>query len=284
MNNQTAIITGASSGFGLLTVVELAKRGFSVIATMRNLESKETIIELCKHEGMENRLHFIQLDVTCPKSIENFSVQIAELPTIDILINNAGFALGGFCEEVSVLEYKEQFETNFFGVIAVTQAVLPYMRKQQHGKIINLSSISGKMGFPGLSPYVASKHALEGWTECLRYEVKPIGIDVALVEPGSFKTNIWSRGKRIAERSRLSTSPYSTYMISIENELEKSKSSHGDPSDVATLIADICTHNKCKKFRFPIGKSVKLSFFLKMIIPWNLWEKIYFKKLGSHKS
>ncbi|CAM3993769.1 SDR family oxidoreductase [Lederbergia lenta] len=283
MNNQTVVITGASSGFGLMASLELAKRGFSVIATMRNLENRDTIITLCKQMGIKNKLSFYQLDVTSAQSVENFSVQLRKLPKIDILINNAGFALGGFCEEISISEYKEQFETNLFGVISVTQVVLPRMRKQGYGKIINVSSISGKMGFPGLSPYVASKHALEGWTECLRLEVKPFGIDVALIEPGSFQTNIWSQGKRIAERSKLHTSPYSSYMQSIENELEESQNSYGNPNVVASLIADLCSQKQWKKLRYPIGKGVRLNFFLKSIIPWNMWEKIFLNKLGMDK-
>ncbi|MBS4176777.1 oxidoreductase [Lederbergia citrea] len=281
MKNKTAIITGASSGFGLLTTLELAKRGFSVIATMRNLESKRTIIELCKQHGVETNLTYMQLDVTCAESINSFSAQLTAFSSVDILINNAGYALGGFCEEVSIQEYKEQFETNFFGAISVTQAVLPYMRKQKHGKIINMSSISGKIGFPGLSPYVSSKYAFEGWTECLRLEVKPYGIDVALVEPGSFQTNIWSKGKKIAEKSQINTSPYFSYLQAIENELGRGKGKYGNPQIVALLIAELCSEKEFRRLRYPIGKGVKLAFFLKTILPWIAWEKLFYKRLGT---
>ena len=280
---KTAVVTGASSGFGLLTAVELAKRGFSVIATMRNLDNKKAIIRLCKLNHVEKQLTCLQLDVTDAVSIENFKANLATLPSIDILINNAGFALGGFCEEVSLQEYQEQFNTNFFGVIAVTQAVLPYMRKQKEGKVINMSSISGKIGFPGLSPYVSSKHALEGWSECLRLEVKPFGIDVALIEPGSFQTNIWSSGKRMAKQSNCTDSPYFSYMHAMENELEKGKSTHEDPQKVASFIADLCSRKELRKLRYPIGKGVKFSFFLKEWIPWRIWENIFLNRLGRKK-
>ncbi|MBS4217448.1 oxidoreductase [Bacillus sp. FJAT-49711] len=278
--NKTAIITGASSGFGMLATVELAKKGFSVIATMRNMQNKDTIIELCKQESITSKISFIQLDVTDQQSIEHFSSQLSQLSSINVLINNAGFAFGGFCEETSILEYKEQFNTNFFGLIEVTQAVLPYMRKQRRGKIINISSISGKMGFPGLSPYVASKHALEGWSECLRLEVKPFGIDVALIEPGSYKTNIWTKGKRIAKNSMLDTSPYSFYLKAIEKELESGTSNYGNPQDVAQLIVDLCSRKELSKLRYPIGKGVKASLIMKNMIPWKVWEKIFHKKLN----
>ncbi|MBS4209934.1 SDR family oxidoreductase [Bacillus sp. FJAT-50079] len=283
MKKLTAIITGASSGFGLLTAIELAKHGFTVIATMRDLTNKDTIIKLCKQGDVENQLHFLQLDVTSETSIEQFSRELTHFSSIDILINNAGVAYGGFSEEVSMKEYKEQFETNFFGAIAVTQAVLPYMRKQRKGKIINVSSISGKVGFPGLSPYVASKHALEGWSECLRLEVKPFGIDVGIIEPGSFQTNIWTRGKRIAEKSQLSSSAYFSYMQALEKELEKGQANYGDPAQIARLIAHMCSKKEWKKLRYPIGKGVKLSLFLKMLIPWSIWEKIFYKKLAVNK-
>ncbi|MBW8351241.1 SDR family oxidoreductase [Bacillus sp. IITD106] len=278
--DKTVIITGASSGFGLLATLELARNDFSVIATMRDLRNKDTIIKLCKQDSILSKITFIQLDVSNNESIEQFARQLTILPSVDILINNAGFALGGFCEETTISEYEEQFQTNFFGLIEVTQAVLPYMRKQRSGKVINMSSISGKIGFPGLSPYVASKHALEGWSECLRLEVKPFGIDVALIEPGSFSTNIWTKGKKIAEKSTDVTSPYFSYMEAIEKELESGKSNYGDPREVANLIVNLCSKKEMAKLRYPIGKGVKTSLFLKNIIPWTIWEKIFHRRLN----
>ncbi|MFS0646310.1 SDR family oxidoreductase [Siminovitchia sp. 179-K 8D1 HS] len=276
MEKQTAFITGSASGFGLLTAVELAKRGFQVIASMRSLEKAGELNRLCRHHQVEDRVKIVRLDVTCPEAIHFL---LGEIPPVDILINNAGFAMGGFCEEVSVEEYKEQFETNFFGLIAVTQAFLPAMRKQKKGKIINISSISGKVGFPGISPYVASKHALEGWSECLRLEAKPFGIDVLLVEPGSFKTSIWSTGKRIARKSMPDSSPYSFYMKSILRELEKGEAKHEDPQIVASLIADLCMRKEAGRLRYPVGRGVKTALFLKNAIPWKTWENIFLKKL-----
>ncbi|MCJ7843600.1 SDR family oxidoreductase [Lederbergia sp. NSJ-179] len=282
MNRKTVLITGASSGFGLFTTIELARRDFHVIATMRNLKNKDTIIELCKQKSIKASIEFVSLDITDAASIQKLTEQIAHLPSIDILINNAGFALGGFAEETSLQEYKEQFETNLFGTIAVTQALLPSMREQGRGRVINMSSISGKMAFPGLSPYVASKHALEGWTESLRLEVKPFGIEVALVEPGSYQTNIWTKGKRIAQKSKLPTSAYAMMMTAIEHEMEKGSQSYGDPYAVALLIAELCTKRRLNKLRYPIGKGVKGLLLAKQMTPWKLWEKIVLTKLNAH--
>ncbi len=216
MNKQIAVITGASSGFGLLTTLELAKKDYLVIATMRNLEKQGNLLSQVTQLNLQQNIKIQQLDVTDQNSLHNFQLFLKEINKVDLLINNAGYANGGFVEEIPVEEYRKQFETNFFGAISITQLVLPYMREQKSGKIINISSISGQVGFPGLSPYVSSKHALEGWSESLRLEVKPFGINVALVEPGSYNTNIWEVGKQLAENQSETTSPYKEYMDKIQ--------------------------------------------------------------------
>jgi NAD(P)-dependent dehydrogenase (short-subunit alcohol dehydrogenase family) len=279
VNKPVALVTGSSSGFGFLTVVELAKNGFYVIASMRNTEKSVSLItEMKKQRIDEDNVTFFSLDITSPNSIDRLSDYLKTLGRIDVLVNNAGFALGGFCEQVSINEYKEQLETNFFGHIAVTQAVLPLMRKQESGKIINVSSISGLIGFPGLSPYVSSKFALEGWSECLRLELKPFGIDVALVEPGAYQTNIWSTGKKIAAKSFNESSPYFRFMKKIEAVMEKNQKNYGDPIEVAKLITHLAMQKKIKKLRHPVGKGVKSALQLKKIIPWHLWENFFLKR------
>lgn len=277
---KIAIITGASSGFGFLSTIALAKEHFQVIATMRDLTKKEPLLQALSKLGLQDNVQFLTLDVTNEQSIHEFTQFLSNLGKIDVLVNNAGFALGGFAEEVTLAEYKKQFDTNFFGLIAVTQAVLPYMRKQKQGKIINISSISGQIGFPGLSPYVSSKFALEGYSESLRLEVKPFGIEVALVEPGSFKTNIWSSGKQIAQKSLDPHSPYNHMMRKIETQLEVGQEQYGDPQDVADLVKKIaCKKQGDTKLRYPIGKGVRLGMALKSILPWKQWEKFVLKKI-----
>ncbi|MBA2174418.1 SDR family oxidoreductase [Halobacillus locisalis] len=274
---KTVLITGASSGFGYHTALNCAKKGFRVIATMRNMK-KATIFssdELNDH--VKENIEVWPLDVTDPVSLADFSDRLKDLSRLDVLVNNAGFAIGGFVEQVPLEAYRRQFETNFFGVIGVTQAVLPLMRKQESGKIMNVSSISGLIGFPGLSAYVSSKHALEGWSESLRLEVKPFGIDVALIEPGSYQTNIWSSGMEIPDDVYNPDSPYAFYLKGLWKALNKE--SHGNPSHVADLMAKLSDQGNLSKLRFPIGPGVRMNIILKRILPWAWLERIVLKKL-----
>ncbi|PGZ96126.1 short-chain dehydrogenase [Bacillus pseudomycoides] len=271
MTEKIAIITGSSSGFGLLTSLEFAKNGYLVIATMRNVEKQTELIEKATSLHIEQNIKIHPLDVTSKESIGKFTAFINNLRRVDILINNAGYASGGFAEEIPIEEYRKQFETNVFGAIAVTQAILPIMRRQKRGKIINVSSISGKMGFPGLSPYVASKYALEGWSESLRLEVKPFGIDVSLIEPGSYNTNIWEIGQKLAEATSESDSPYKEYMKKIEQHILNGSETLGNPKDVAEKIVAIA-ESQHLTLRYPIGKGVKLMILLKNLLPWKWWE------------
>ncbi|MCM3575078.1 SDR family oxidoreductase [Mesobacillus subterraneus] len=273
---KTAIVTGCSSGFGELIAIELAKKGYNVIATMRNLKKQDTLLKLGAVESVTDKITVFELDVTQKQSIEELKAFVESLVSVDLLVNNAGYAQGGFCEELSVEEYRNQFETNFFGVIAVTQAILPSMRKQRSGKIINMSSISGRFGFPGLSAYAASKHALEGYSESLRLELKPFGIDVVLIEPGSYRTNIW---KSIENVSIPINSPYELLKNSIMDNLTAGKDSYGDPHDVARLAAMIASNESQPNLRYPIGKGVRTMIHLKNYLPWKTIERIVLKKL-----
>ena len=194
---KNVLITGTNSGFGLLTSVELAKCGYQVIATMRDLNKKGKLIEHAKAAGVENSIHILQLDITKIVEITSAFQKIEkDYGQIDILINNAGYAQGGFFEEITDESWFEQFQTNFFGHIQVTRTFLPLLRKSSYGKIINISSISGIFGFPGLSPYTSSKFALEGWSESLRLELRKENIFVVLVEAAAYQTNIWNKGLR----------------------------------------------------------------------------------------
>ncbi|EJR15663.1 oxidoreductase [Bacillus paranthracis] len=281
MNKKVAIITGSSSGFGLLTTLELAKKDYLVIATMRNLEKQANLLSQATQLNLLHNITVQQLDITDQNSIHTFQLFLKEINRVDLLINNAGYANGGFVEEIPVEEYRKQFETNLFGAISITQLVLPYMRVQKSGKIINISSISGQVGFPGLSPYVSSKYALEGWSESLRLEVKPFGIDVALVEPGSYNTNIWEVGKQLATNQSDTTSPYKEYMDKIQKHINSGSDTFGNPIDVANKIVEIA-ESKRTNLRYPIGKGVKFMIFAKKILPWRLWEYLVlrsFKKM-----
>jgi NAD(P)-dependent dehydrogenase (short-subunit alcohol dehydrogenase family) len=189
-----AVVTGSSSGIGYETSLLLARNGFFTYATERSPDKSGKFLELKGNEKLS--LEVLKLDVTNDKSVKEAVERIvSKQGTIDVLVNNAGYALVGPLEELSIQEFKEQFETNVFGVIRVIKETLPIMRKKRHGIIVNMSSIAGRVGFPLTSAYVSSKFALEGLSESLAYEVEQFGIKVILIEPGVIKTNFVSNLK-----------------------------------------------------------------------------------------
>lgn len=178
---KVAIITGASSGMGKSTAFELQAKGYRVYGMARRTEKMNDL----KEKGME----VVPLDLTEDESIVNAVNTVLEKEgRIDVLVNNAGYGSYGSVEEVTIEEAKRQFEVNIFGLARITQLVLPTMRKQKSGRIVNISSMGGKIYTPFGAWYHATKYALEGWSDCLRIEVKPFGIDVAIVEPGGIQT------------------------------------------------------------------------------------------------
>lgn len=193
MNN--IIITGSSSGFGLKAAKDFADKGNKVFATMRKPDGKnaEKKAEL---EGHSVHIKVVDMDVTDEASIKNaIDNIITEVGNIDILINNAGIMYLGITEAFSVEQARFQMETNYFGAIRTMQAVLPSMRKAGSGLIINTSSLVGRMSPPFFGTYTATKHALEGYSQALRYEVSPFGVDVVMVEPGPFGTGLLASGQ-----------------------------------------------------------------------------------------
>lgn len=276
---RTVLITGASSGFGYYTAIQCAKKDFHVIATMRNIEKAVVFDKSELEKDVRRNIEVWQLDVTDPVSLAHFKECLSRITRVDVLVNNAGFAIGGFVEQIPIEAYRRQFETNVFGVIRVTQTVLPFMRKQGSGKIINVSSVSGLIGFPGLSAYVSSKHALEGWSESLRLEVKPFGIDVAIIEPGSYQTNIWSSGMELPDEVHNPDSPYAFYIKGLWRALQKE--SHGNPEQVAKLMEKLARSHSISKLRYPIGAGVRLNILAKTWLPWRWLERIVLKKLFS---
>ena len=199
---KVILITGSSSGFGMLTAVRLAQAGHRVIATMRDLNSSGALLDEGKKSGHE--IETFQLDVTNKRSIRDTVRNVAaKHGYIDVLVNNAGYGIGGFFEDLTDEEIRAQMETNFFGVQNVTREVIPVMRQRRSGKIINISSIAGLSAAPSFGAYNASKWALEGFSESLRYEMKIWGIDVCLIEPGTYKTKIFYENARYATLEKL---------------------------------------------------------------------------------
>lgn len=280
MNKKIAIVTGASSGFGLLAAVKLAQ-SFFVIATARQPEKAEQLRGLAAKHHVADSIHITALDVTDEHSIDAFGKTISAYAPIDLLVNNAGTAYGGFIEDVPMEHFRKQFETNVFGLINVTKTVLPYIRKHSGAKIINVSSISGLTGFPALSPYASSKYALEGFSESLRLELLPFGIETALIEPGSYKTSIWSTSLSNHMTVPADDSAYHQYYKKILSYVEKNADESGDPQEVADLIYQLAMKQRLKKLRYPIGKGVKLTLLFRALFPWSAWESILKKKLFS---
>lgn len=272
MNSKVAVITGASSGIGLLTAVELARRGHRVVASMRNLERRARLDEAAQRAGVAGRLDVRRLDVTEFASLPGFVDAIAnDHGRIDVLVNNAGFAVAGFAEDLRLEEIRRQFETNFFGQVAMTKAVLPVMRRQRSGHIIMVSSVSGRMGQPVVSSYSASKFALEGWSEALRMETRSLGIHVVLVEPGSFETDIWTRNAQIGEFALSQESPNHQRGARFAEQVKKVRKAEATP--VARLIARIA-EDPNPRLRYLIGHDAHLMMWLRALLPWKAYEKL----------
>ena len=276
---KVAVGTGSSSGFGLLTVVELAKAGYFVVATMRDVNRRERLdAALASAGNLDARVDVRQLDVTEFEKIPPVISAIAhDQGRIDVLVNNAGFAVGGFAEDVALDELRLQLDTNFFGQVAVTKAVLPAMRAQKSGHIIMVSSILGIIGQPMVSSYCASKHALEGWAEALRIEARSLGIKVVLVEPGGYKTDIWTRNVLVSRASTDGTSPNKERSRTYVDGVKESHRELPDPIEVARLIIRIAQDSN-PKLRYRSGRDAKMGYFMRALLPWNVWERMVEKR------
>jgi NAD(P)-dependent dehydrogenase (short-subunit alcohol dehydrogenase family) len=258
---QIALITGSSSGIGFETSILLARNGIYTYATMRNLSKSQEILDIAKKECLP--LKVLNLDVTDEKSTQKaIDMVVHEQNRIDILVNNAGYSLVGALEQISMDEIKEEFETNFFGIIKLIQKVLPQMRKQQSGRIINVSSLAGRIGLPIVSAYVSSKFALEGLSESLKYEVQDFGIYVILIEPGVIKTNFIKNlkiGKQVitSKNGDVNTSstdlPYAEIFQKRISAFKPRFEKGSSPKEVADTILEAVTSDK-PKFRYIVGQ------------------------------
>jgi NAD(P)-dependent dehydrogenase (short-subunit alcohol dehydrogenase family) len=192
--DKVALVTGSSSGIGYETALALARDGYQTFASMRDVNKAQELTDVSDKENLSIRI--LQLDVDKEESIVNAIKKVtSDAGRIDVLVNNAGYGQFGCTEDVSVDEFRKQFETNFFSVVRIIQEVAPIMRKQGSGTIVNISSVAGKIGLPGSPAYISSKFALEGLGECLRYELGMFGIKTTLIEPGVIKTKFFDSMK-----------------------------------------------------------------------------------------
>ncbi len=245
---KVALVTGSSSGIGYETALLLARNGFDTFATMRNMNKSKEITEVSKKEDLP--LKVMQLDVNDDRSVADAINNILnEKKSIEVVVNNAGYGLMGSVEDNSLDEIKAQFDTNFFGAIRVIKEVIPIMRKQRTGTIVNVSSVAGRIGFPMGSAYVSSKFALEGLSESISYELKQFGIKIVLIEPGVINTNFaFVTPKKALEAN----SSYSQLMNKMEENLFSTIANGTPPKDVANVILHSIT-KESPEHRYLVG-------------------------------
>ena len=252
---KIAVVTGSSSGIGFETSLLLARNGFYTYATIRSLDKSSKLVDISNEEDNNLSLDVLQLDVTDDKSVKDAINIIADKQgRIDLVVNNAGYGSTGAVEDFSIDEIKAQFDTNFFGAIRVIQSVLPLMRKQRTGIIVNISSIGGRIAFPFSPSYASTKFALEGLSEALQYEVDQFGIKVILIEPGIIKTNFLDNIKR----AKRATDPNSPYNELLQRRIERLKilfENGTAPEEVAKVILKAVTSDNNEKLdlRYVVG-------------------------------
>lgn len=262
---EVAVVTGSSSGIGFETSLTLARNGFHTYATMRNVEGKSNrIIDIAKNENLH--LQAIQLDVDDNKSVLHaINKVVKESGRIDVVVNNAGYALVGALEQTSIEEIKGQFETNFFGAVRVMQAVIPTMREQKSGKIVNITSMGGRVAIPLDPIYHGTKFALEGLSESIRYELEPYGINIILIEPGAVGSNFWKNFKMAAkasdhdesDNSNTNNAPYKQLKDKMLESFKQMEQNTIHPSEVANVILQaVNTDNP--EFRYVVGNDASM--------------------------
>ena len=254
-NQKVAVVTGTSSGIGYETSLTLARNGFLTYATMRDLNKSGNIKSVAEKEKLP--LKIVRLDVTDDGSVKNAMQSIiAEASRIDVLVNNAGYPLNGAFEDLAMEEIKAQYETNLFGVIRVTQAALPLMRKQKSGIIVNISSGGVTLGgIPGGSAYVSTKFAIEGLSKSMAYELEPFGIKVVLVEPGVIRSD-FINNVVAAKKSQDPNSPYAQFMQNVAASLQHMLEG-GSSADVVAKVVLKAVTSENPSPKYLAGKDIE---------------------------
>jgi short-subunit dehydrogenase len=270
---KVILITGASSGIGKATAMQLIKEGHTVFGAARRVEKMQDLVDAGGHA--------IRMDVTNHEQV-NTEVQkiIGQQGRIDVLVNNAGFPIWGAVEDTSYEEAKRQFEVNLFGLAEVSKAVLPGMRAQKSGTIINVSSMGGKIYSPLGAWYHASKHALEGWSDCLRIEVQQFGIDVVIVEPGAIKTEFSDRMNDNFARSKQGVYANMANAISEAMADAEKPGKSSEPSVIAATISKAIQAQK-PKTRYVAGKMAKQVLFARRWFSDRSFDKMILRMVNN---
>lgn len=270
MSNKVVLITGASSGFGQMTVEKLLKKGYTVYATARRVNLMEDL----KEKGAK----VISMDVTSDEDVAAGVAQvIEEAGRVDVLVNNAGYGGYGMVESVSLEEAHKQFEVNVFGAARLMKKVLPQMRKQRSGLIINMSSVVGRISSPMIGWYGASKHALESLSDALRAEVKEFGINVVLIEPGAVQTGFLDVAMKQLDTVE-HEEEYKTKVEGFKKAFINSYSKAPDPEKVTDTIINAIESNN-PKARYAVGDA-KMGIMVNNILPDKTYDKVMLSMMG----
>lgn len=263
---KSAFVTGASSGIGKAAALVLARAGYKVIGTSRKAVPDE----------LRDRIRMIACDVTSDASVaEAVALAHAELGHIDLLINNAGYALSGAAEESSVDQVRSLFETNFLGVVRVTNAVLPIMRQQGYGRILNIGSVVGLIPGPFGAYYTASKHAIEGYSESLDHEVRQFGVRVAVIEPWATKTSIEANSPQGDRPIAAYRQTFARYQAAFDAAMAA-----GDTADDVAATILTAAQAKVPRLRYPSGKAARQTSFARRFLPRALFDRILRKQFN----
>jgi short-subunit dehydrogenase len=267
MNKKVIMVTGASSGMGKDFALHLLKKGHIVYGLARRIEKMQDVVQAGGKA--------IAMDVTNEAQIKNAVDQIlSEQGKVDVLINNAGYAVYGPVEEVPIDHARRQFEVNIFGLASLTQKVIPIMRENKSGTIINISSMGGKIYTPMGAWYHATKHALEGWSDCLRLELKPFGIDVVIIEPGGIATEFTNVFKENYQGD-VENGPYATASQKIiQSTTEMNEQGQLSPPSVITDLIDKAVHSKKPKTRYVAGAYAKPLMFMRKYLGDRIFDRI----------
>lgn len=275
---RAVLVTGCSSGFGRVIAVELARSGWRVLATMRDLDKRQPLVAALNRAGVLDRVDMLQLDVTDPASVAAAAAAVTGRSDIalEAVVHNAGVAVGGAFEDLSDADIRRVMETNLFGVMTVTRALLPALRAGRGGRIVCMSSNAAFSGNPALSAYCASKWALEGWAESIRYELAQFGIDVVLIEPGPYRTGIWEASpRRLPEGS-----PYRDFSRLVLRYAERHvEGAARDPQEVATVVRRALEARR-PRLRYPVGPTARIEHALRGKVPTRLLQAVVARVLG----
>jgi NAD(P)-dependent dehydrogenase (short-subunit alcohol dehydrogenase family) len=280
-NGRIALITGGTDGLGRAAAVMLAERGYQVFAGGRNAERIAALQQFAQQRKLP--LTAMELDVCEDDSVERAISEIEKSAgTVEVLVNNAGIAIAAVVEEITLADLHKQFETNFFGLVRMSQRVLPGMRRKLSGRIINMSSIAGKLSSPLFGPYSSSKHAVEAVSDAMRLEVYPFGIQVVLIEPGYIPTSMNRNAGELssAYAKGAEQSPYkSVYQGFLKSWGKTSKSSHYTPEDCARVVVRAIEDDP-PRARYPVTREAKLGILFRRLLSDRAMDRQIRKTMG----